>query len=97
MDFVNLFINNQELFFGNRKVEEGFRKAFKGDWGAQVHIQKPGVSQELNRLSYFGFLCQLRKTNLNISADGAKMMDLVYYILLNMVFYVHYTRLMVEM
>ena len=73
MDFLNLFLNNQELFFKDRKVEEGFRKAFKGDWGAQAHTKKPGVAQELNRLSYFGFLCQLRKTNLHISADGAKV------------------------
>ena len=32
----------------------------------------PGVAQELNRLSFFGFICQLRKTNLNMGT-GRKM------------------------
>ena len=42
--------------------------------GVLVLIQKNQVvSQELNRLSFFGFLCQLRKTNLHISAAGAKV------------------------
>ena len=73
LDFVNLFKNNLELFFKERNVEVGFRKAFKGNWGATEHTKKPGVAQELNRLSFFGFISQLRKTNLYISADGAKV------------------------
>ena len=73
LDFTNLFLNNRELFFSERTVEVGFRKAFKGNWGATEHTKKPGVAQELNRLSFFGFMCQLRKTNLHISADGAKV------------------------
>ena len=73
LDFRNLFLNNKDLFFKDKIVETGFRKAFKGNWGATEHTKKPGVAQELNRLSFFGFLCQLRKTNLYISADGAKV------------------------
>ena len=73
LDFINLFNKNFELFFQEKIVEKGFKKAFKGDWGASAHTKKPGISQELNRLSYFGFLCQLRKTNLHISAAGAKV------------------------
>ena len=73
LEFRNLFLNNKELFFREKIVETGFKKAFKGNWGATEHTKKPGVAQELNRLSFFGFLCQLRKTNLHISADGAKV------------------------
>ena len=72
-EFANLFLNNNEYFFSERIVEKGFRKAFKGDWGATAHTKKPGVAQELNRLSFWSFLCQLRKTNLYIGADGAKV------------------------
>ena len=73
LSFIDLFIENNEEFFKERIVETGFRKGFKGDWGASSHTKKPGVAQELNRLSFWGFLCQLRKTNLRISADGAKV------------------------
>jgi DNA-directed RNA polymerase II subunit RPB2 len=73
LNFINLFIENNEDFFKDRIVEGGFRRGFKGDWGATAHTKKPGISQELNRLSFFGFMCQLRKTNLYISADGAKV------------------------
>ena len=73
LSFIDLFIENNEEFFKERIVETGFRRGFKGDWGASSHTKKPGVAQELNRLSFWGFLCQLRKTNLRISADGAKI------------------------
>ena len=73
LDFITLFTKNFDDFFTEKIVERGFKKGFKGDWGATAHTKRPGVCQELNRLSFFGFLCQLRKTNLYISADGAKV------------------------
>ena len=54
MDFLNLIKQNQQEFFSNRIVEDGFRKAFKGNWGANSHTKRMGVVQDLNRL-YFGF------------------------------------------
>lgn len=71
--FLDLVLNKQNESFGNRITEEGFRKAFKGNWGAQAHTKRPGVVQDLNRLSFFSFVSQLRKTNLHISSDGAKV------------------------
>ena len=71
--FLDLVLNKQNETFGNRITEEGFRKAFKGNWGAQAHTKRPGVVQDLNRLSFFSFVSQLRKTNLHISSDGAKV------------------------
>jgi DNA-directed RNA polymerase beta subunit len=41
-----------------------FSKSFKGQWGG-----RDGVAQELNRLSYVGYLSQLRRTILQISPD----------------------------
>ena len=73
LDFKNLISKNVELFFSDRIVETGFKKAFKGSWGSSEHTRRPGVAQELNRLSFWGFMAQLRKTNLHISADGAKV------------------------
>ena len=72
-DFINLILSNKVSFFQDRVVENGFKKAFKGNWGAQAHTKRPGIVQDLNRLSFFGFMCQLRKTNLHIGTDGAKI------------------------
>jgi len=41
-----------------------FSKSFKGQWGG-----RDGIAQELNRLSYVGYLSQLRRTILQISPD----------------------------
>jgi len=72
-DFTGIIKNNISMIFEERIVEEGFRKAFKGDWGGDSHTKRPGIVQSLNRLSYFSFMCQLRKTNLHIGTDGAKV------------------------
>ena len=71
--FMRLILDNVPLIFGDRVVENGFRKAFKGDWGSEKHTKRPGLLQDLSRLSYWSFLAQLRKTNIHIDADGAKV------------------------
>jgi DNA-directed RNA polymerase II subunit RPB2 len=55
--------------FRERIVEAGFRKAFKGNWGAQTHTKRIGVVQDLNRLSFNSALSHLRKTNLPLDAS----------------------------
>ena len=72
-DFMNLIVENQSMIFNKRLVESGFSKAFKGDWGSEAHTKKPGVLQDLSRLSYFSTMAQMRKTNTPIAADGAKI------------------------
>jgi DNA-directed RNA polymerase II subunit RPB2 len=69
-DFIQFITSNRNHYFKDRIVETGFKKAFKGNWGAHPHTKMPGVAQELNRLTYFGFICQLRKTNLNMGTGG---------------------------
>jgi DNA-directed RNA polymerase II subunit RPB2 len=60
-NIVQLIEKNYVNFFKERIVETGFRKAFKGNWGAQTHTKRLGIAQDLNRLSYFTFISQLRK------------------------------------
>ena len=72
-EFTSVIKNNITMIFEEKIVESGFRKAFKGDWGGASHTKRPGIVQTLNRLSYFSFMCQLRKTVLQIGSDGAKV------------------------
>ena len=51
-----------------RMVENGFRRAFRGNWGAHEHTKRIGVVQDLNRLSFNTMISHLRKTNLPIDA-----------------------------
>ena len=73
LNFLNLINDNQNKIFGNRIVEEGFRRAFKGDWGSEAHTKRLGALQDLNRLSFFSAICQLRKTNVPLPGDAAKI------------------------
>ena len=75
LDFINLFKENLSSYFSDKVVEEGFRKAFKGNWGSAEHTKRSGVVQDLNRLSYWGTTAQFRKINLSINADGAKIIE----------------------
>ena len=73
LKFITLITDNQSNIFKNRIVEDGFKKAFKGNWGSQAHTKRVGVVQDLSRLSYWSFLAQLRKSNVPIAGDGAKI------------------------
>ena len=69
-NFISLIENNYQEFFKERVVETGFRKAFKGNWGAEAHTKRAGIVQDLNRLSRNIALSQLRKTNLDMDASA---------------------------
>jgi len=56
--------NYREVFRESKSVDQGFKKAFKGNWGAYTHTKRIGVIQDLNRLSYNSAISHLRKTNL---------------------------------
>ncbi len=68
----NLIYQNYQTVFKKRTVEEGFRKAYKGNWGSAEHTKRIGAVQDLNRLSFNSALSHLRKTNLTVDA-GAKL------------------------
>jgi DNA-directed RNA polymerase II subunit RPB2 len=68
--FLKLIENNVGLFFKERLIETGFRKAFKGNWGSEEHTKRIGVVQDLNRLSFNTFISQLRKFNLPLDASA---------------------------
>jgi len=69
-NFISLIESNFKNFFKDRIVEGGFKKAFKGNWGAQTHTKRQGVVQDLNRLSYYTFISHLRKINLPIDSTA---------------------------
>jgi DNA-directed RNA polymerase II subunit RPB2 len=67
--FLNLFTDE---YFKPRYIEEGFRKGFKGNWGAEAHTKRVGVIQSLNRLTYHSFMSHLRRVDLDID-DSNKL------------------------
>jgi DNA-directed RNA polymerase II subunit RPB2 len=68
-DLYKLVLENYRTIFLERSVDIGFRKAFKGNWGAQSHTKRVGIVQDLNRLSFNSALSHLRKTNLPLDAS----------------------------
>jgi DNA-directed RNA polymerase II subunit RPB2 len=66
--FINLF--SAKHFIEERYIEDGFKKAFKGNWGAKSHTKRVGVLQSINRLSYNSFMSHLRKINLDIDSSA---------------------------
>jgi DNA-directed RNA polymerase II subunit RPB2 len=69
-NFVDLIEKNYRDFFKERLVENGLKKAFKGNWGAEAHTKRIGVVQDINRLSWNTFISQLRKFNLPFDASA---------------------------
>jgi DNA-directed RNA polymerase II subunit RPB2 len=65
-----LIRENYKTVFRERTLEAGFKKAFKGNWGAQAHTKRVGVVQDLNRLSHNSMMSHLRKTNLPLDASA---------------------------
>jgi len=67
---IQLFDDNLVTFFKDRNVEAGFKKAFKGSWGASSHTKREGVIQDLNRLSFNSYKALLRKLNLPLDSSA---------------------------
>ena len=63
-NFVGLIEDNIKDFFKEKLVEDGFKKGFKGNWGANANTKRVGLIQDLNRLSWFSHMSHLRKINL---------------------------------
>jgi len=69
-NFISLIESNFKTFFKDRIVEQGFRKAFKGNWGSEAHTKRLGAVQDLNRLSWNTFISHLRKINLPLDSSA---------------------------
>jgi len=69
-NFISLIESNIKLFFKDRIVEKGFKKAFKGNWGSEAHTKRLGAVQDLNRLSWYTFISHLRKINLPMDSTA---------------------------
>jgi len=68
-NLFGLITQNYQDVFKERALETGFKKAFKGNWGAQTHTKRVGIVQDLNRLSFNSALNHLRKTNLPLDSS----------------------------
>jgi DNA-directed RNA polymerase II subunit RPB2 len=64
-----LIQENYREVLKERILETGFKKAFKGNWGAQSHTKRIGIVQDLNRLSFYTYISHLRKTNLPLDSS----------------------------
>jgi DNA-directed RNA polymerase II subunit RPB2 len=69
-NFIGLIEYNYREYFKTRTIESGFRRAFKGSWGAEEHTKRLGVIQDVNRLSWNSFISQMRKFNLPLDASA---------------------------
>jgi len=68
-NLFGLITQNYKEVFKERELERGFKKAFKGSWGAHSHTKRIGAVQDLNRLSFNSALNHLRKTNLPLDSS----------------------------
>ena len=69
-NFTSLIEDNVKELFKERVVEDGFKKGFKGNWGADANTKRLGVVQDLNRLSWFTFISHLRKLSLPMESSS---------------------------
>ena len=69
-NFIGLIEYNYLEYFKKRTIESGFKRAFKGSWGAEEHTKRLGVIQDVNRLSWNSFISQMRKFNLPLDASA---------------------------
>ena len=66
VNFPSLIEDNYKEYFKLRVIEDGFKKGFKGNWGADENTKRVGLVQDLNRLSWFTFISHLRKISLSM-------------------------------
>ncbi len=66
--FIELF--KPEFFEEERYIENGFSKAFKGNWGDKAHTKRVGVLQAIDRMTYHTFISHLRRIDLDIDTSN---------------------------
>ena len=69
-NFISLIETNYREFFKDRIVENGFKKAFKGNWGSEEHTKRLGVVQDIIRLSFNSYVSIMRKINLPLDSSA---------------------------
>jgi DNA-directed RNA polymerase II subunit RPB2 len=62
LDMVNEG-NKSQIFGASEKFINGLVKSLKGNWGLSGDASKQGIVQDLNRISYLGFISHIRRTN----------------------------------
>ena len=68
--FQEILLDKFDEIFKTKKLYDGFKKAFKGNWGSAAHTKRIGIIQDLNRLSYNSFISHLRKIVLPLDENA---------------------------
>ena len=70
-------MTNRDRIFRFDIIEEGLRRSIKGNWGRSIVAEqqdleqiKEGISQDLNRLSYLGFISHMRRVSTPIDTTS---------------------------
>lgn len=68
---IDLIINNANIgkLMRGTVITDTMYKSMKGNWGGRQNSEEGGIVQDLNRLSYIGFLSHLRRVNNPMSRD----------------------------
>lgn len=79
LDDIELLFNEKNIYkvLKTYEITDKILKSFKGDWGlldaspenAEAKRQRQGYVQDLNRLSYVGTLCHLRRVRTPMNTD----------------------------
>ena len=81
IEFSDIFTHDNFLkIFNPNVIENGLIRGLKGTWGSNsnsgtVHITKVGISQEIERKSFFSPLAQLRRVKLPLSSASMKLIQ----------------------
>lgn len=78
MEFTDIFTYHNFLKIINPNViENGIIRGLKGNWGSstagETQVSKVGISQEIERKSFFSPLAQLRRVKLPLSSSAMKL------------------------
>lgn len=67
--FQTLFLPQDiSEMFSSKFIDEGMYKSFKGNWGVLGDDSKSGTVQDLNRLSYLGYVSHIRRVRTPIDS-----------------------------
>jgi len=65
--------NANEVFSKSEKLQVGLIKSLKGNWGMAFDSTLQGIVQDLNRLSYVGFISHMRRVCTPMSETALKI------------------------
>jgi len=62
--------DNMRTIFNEYIIQTGFIKSLKGNWGGDGDPSKAGIVQDLNRLSYLGYISHVRRLSTPLDSSS---------------------------